>query len=111
MKKNNCLDFYYPKSVGQWHWEWWFNIYGGFRHWLYHKHETINKNKTNKWTLEIILGFKRITREWLIGPDKALLEWKKGRIRLVNHIFDLVNNPEKYGLDKEDDIEETRLFK
>jgi len=107
----NSLGFYYPKHVGEWHWDWPFNIYGGFSHWLWHKHETINKDKTNKWTLEIRFGFKRITREWIVPPMQAYLSWKLGQQRLISYLEDLVKNPEKYGLDEEDDIEETRLFK
>ena len=103
-KRNNLFSFYYPCQKGRWHWTWWFNVKGGFKNWLYHRWESTNKEKTNKWTGIIILGFKRIDKEWLISPEKALEEYNKG----VKRFFMFIKKLSKETLD---DVEETRLFK
>jgi len=110
MSKNSLFGFYYPKNVGQWFFEFPWNV-SNWKFWLWHKHETISKNGTSKWTLETRFGFKRITREWLVSPIPAYLEYVTGKKRLFNHLIDFLKQPDFQYDPIEDDIEETRLFK
>lgn len=110
-RKGNYLDFVYPTRHLNTYWECPFSVDGGFFSWIYKKWEVENKKSKTIWRGKIILGFKKLSVTYTCGPIEAYLIWQNNNKNLVKTLIDWVENPEKYGFDKDDNIEDTRLFK
>ena len=108
VKNNKLFDFAYPikREYTEFVFPW--DVYRGWLGWFYKKWDIKMPGDKAIWHGRIILGFKKITIEWICSPEEALKDHYEGRKRLVHYLEKLVKETNFKKVEKEH--EETRLF-